>query len=101
MHARLVSSRSGLLGEWTVQNGKAETKVGPIEVTPGETLDFMVDPIASDAFDGFSWPVTVRSTAVATWDSVAGFGPPAPKPLSRLGLYVQALMMTNEFMFVD
>jgi mono/diheme cytochrome c family protein len=99
VRGRLVSSRSGVLGEWSVRHGMSRTDVGPFSVQKGDTLDFVVDPVTNDGYDAFAWAPTV--TGVGSWDAATNFaGPPAP-PLSRLTLYVQALMMTNEFVFVD
>ncbi|RYG24593.1 DUF1553 domain-containing protein, partial [bacterium] len=100
VRARIVSSRTGLLGEWSVLKGEAKTEVASVNVQKGETIDFIVDPIGNDAFDSFVWAPTIRGPK-ETWDAAANFGPPPPAPLSRLTLYAQALMMTNEFMFVD
>jgi mono/diheme cytochrome c family protein len=100
--ARVVSSRSGLLGEWRVHNSNAKTEVASTTVQKGDTIDFVVDPQANDGYDAFSWAPTIRSVdGKATWNATAGFAPPQPPAPSRLVLYAQALMMTNEFMFVD
>ena len=48
IRGRIVSSRSGLAGEWTVKLGKQETKVAGIEVKKGDTIDFITDSIASE-----------------------------------------------------
>ncbi|MHB8636306.1 MAG: DUF1553 domain-containing protein [Fimbriimonadaceae bacterium] len=102
VRARLVSSRLGLLGQWQVRGGRVATKVANIVVQKGDTLDFAVDPMANDAFDAFTWAPTVRSVdGKVSWDAAANFGPPAGPALERLALYAQALMMTNEFMFLD
>ncbi len=100
VRGRIVSSRAGLLGEWTVHHGEARTELNAIHVVKGETLDFVLDPIANDGFDSFAWAPTVTSDK-GTWDAAAGFSPPPPPPLSRLALYAQALLMTDEFLFLD
>jgi mono/diheme cytochrome c family protein len=100
VRARIVSSRTGLLGEWTVHHGEAKAEIASVTVQKGEAIDFIVDPFGNDAFDSFAWSPTIQGSK-ETWDASANFGPPSPAPLSRLTLYAQALMMTNEFMFVD
>lgn len=98
----IVSSRGGLLGEWYVHNGTAETTIGSVKVQKGDTIDFVIDPTKSDNFDSFFWSPTIRSKdGTLGWSAKDNFSPPPPKPLSRLALYAQALMMTNEFIFVD
>jgi hypothetical protein len=102
VRARIVSSRTGLVGEWFVHHGEAKTTTASITVNRGDTLDFVVDPMANDGFDSFQWAPTIRTADGAqTWDAAANFSAPPPPPLTRLTLYAQALMMTNEFMFVD
>ena len=78
------------------------TELDSIEVQKGDTLDFVVDPMTNDAFDAFAWAPVVRSVdGKKSWDAAINFGAPPGPPLLRLTLYVQALMMTNEFMFID
>ncbi|HLK13520.1 MAG TPA: PSD1 and planctomycete cytochrome C domain-containing protein [Fimbriimonadaceae bacterium] len=99
---RIISSRTGLLGEWEVHNREQAAEVASVEVQKGDTLDFVVDPMTSDAYDAFAWSPVVRSVdGKRSWDSATNFGPPPGRPVTRLTLYAQALMMTNEFMFVD
>ncbi|RYG46990.1 DUF1553 domain-containing protein, partial [bacterium] len=102
VRARIVSSRSGFLGEWVAHEGAANTEVKSVGVEKGETLDFIVDPIGNDNSDAFAWAPEIRSTdGKLTWNATANFTPPPGQKLTRLALYAQALMMTNEFMFVD
>ncbi len=102
VRARVVSSRYGLLGEWTVHNGSAKAELTTVAVEKGDVLDFVVDPIASDGYDAFSWAPAIRQVGGgAGWDSAAMFGPPPSPSMPRIAAYVQALMMTNEFLFVD
>jgi len=100
--ARIVSSRLGVLGKWDVHNGSVKTVLESVSVQKGDTIDFVVDPLTSDAYDAFAWAPSIRSIdGKQAWDATADFGPPPGPPISRLALYAQALMMTNEFMFVD
>lgn len=106
VRARIVSSRRGQLGEWTALNGEAKTEVAQFEVKAGETVDFIVDPIANEGFDGFTWMPTIRVVGTATggptrWEAKREFSGPASPPLKRREMYAQALLMTNEFLFVD
>lgn len=102
VRARAVSSRSGLLGEWRAHNGEARTNVAEVRVEKGDTLDFLVDAVGEESFDSFLWAPQLRVRASGEiWDSARQFGPPPGPPLSRLALYAQALMMSNEFLFVD
>ena len=99
---RVVSSREGMLGEWTVHNATAQTSLNKVTVQKGDTIDFIIDPIANDGYDATEWsPRIISSDDKQAWDAKVNFGPPPGEPLTRLVLYVQALMMTNEFLFVD
>jgi mono/diheme cytochrome c family protein len=102
VRGRIVSSRQGLLGEWLVHNSKARTDLKSVDVVAGETIDFAVDCVTNDGYDSFSWaPIIRRSDGGESWNASSAFGPPPPPPLARVALYAQALMMTNEFMFID
>jgi mono/diheme cytochrome c family protein len=102
VRGRIVSNRSGLLGEWSIHHGKAATNVASIDVKKGETIDFVTDCVTNDGYDSFQWVPALRRLDVnQTWSADTGFGPPPPPPLATIALYAQALMMTNEFMFID
>ncbi len=110
VEGRLVSSRAGLLGTWTAQNGRAETNVNQITVKKGDTLDFVVTCRADENTDGFTWAPKIAVAAGAktlAWNAEADFAGPKPPvlaqaaPLNAWERYAQALLMTNEFTFVD
>ena len=111
---RIVSSRAGALGVWTLHNAKAETKVDSLEIIKGETIDFLVDYGANLNSDDFKWSPGIKlvePAAVATsggeareWKANKDFsGPPEkpPAPLTPWEEYAQVLLLSNEFMFVD
>ena len=80
--ARLISSRSGTVDQWFVRTGSVETGVDGVAVERGDTIDFMVDPIDSQAeLDSFTWTVqldlTKKDGGRKTFDSVSGFHGPA------------------------
>ena len=108
--ARIVSSRSGLLGEWTLHETNAAAKVARLEVKRGETIDFVVDFRATLNSDMFKWAPTVQSlhaeaaSALPEWSAKKEFTgppPPPPAPLSSWEKYAQVLLSANEFLFVD
>lgn len=102
VRGRVVSSRTGVLGEWTALKKSVFTEVNAIVVHKGDTIDFVVDCIGNESFDAFGWaPVVMSSDGKQAWNASGNFGPPPPPPVSRFTFYAQALMMTNEFMFVD
>jgi len=114
IRGRIVSSRAGSLGSWTLHNDKAETKIESLEVKKGDTIDFVVDFNANLNSDDFKWVPVIRlkeqpvggSSAeyAGEWNGKKDFsGPPEPppEPLSAWEKYAQVLLLSNEFMFVD
>ena len=102
VRGRVVTSRQGVAGEWIAQNSKLETRVDGLVLQAGETVDFVVDCRADHGFDTFQW--TPRITAIGgtqTWDAKSEFHGPASVGLSPWEEYVQVLLLTNEFLFVD
>ncbi len=102
---RLVSSRDGNLGRWVVFNGMAKTEVPNIKVKKGDTLDFIAASGANDGYDSFEWLVSITLDNGPTFDAQTQFSGPekavATVPLPAWARYAQALMMSNEFYFVD
>jgi len=110
----LVSSHSGLVGQWLVDGpakgakivdqdeSKAVANVESINVKAGDTLDFIVDSRDDPELDTFTWKVKIEDVAGgSTWDSERDFkGPPTP-PLTSRARAAQVLLMSNEFAFVD
>jgi hypothetical protein len=110
VRARIISSRDGEVGSWSVHHGSVETRIERIEVAAGETLDFVVDCLMNESHDSFSWPVVVELNAVEEgkqntrrFEAAKDFRGPAPARtrLTPLEQYAQALLMANEFVFID
>jgi hypothetical protein len=82
------------------------TKLNAIEVKRGDTLDFVVDCRTDENTDSFVWvsAVGIPGPKRLSWKTDRDFsGPPpaAAAPLSKWERYAQALMLTNEFLYVD
>ena len=122
--ARIVSSRSGQAGEWSVEpNKKPEsTNVGELLVQAGDAIDFVVDLRGTIQNDSFAWtarlqldrarpaseakssgrrPTGLMGSDSIVWDSAATFRKPVPQPLDVWSRYIQVLLMSNEFIYVD
>jgi mono/diheme cytochrome c family protein len=93
VRGRIVSSRSGLKGEWTVHNSGTDTNATGIAVEAGDTIDFITDGIAAVTSDSFSWPVQItlkgKNVSTANWASASGFHGPM-KTEGYAGLPAQA-----------
>ena len=94
------------VGRWKVRDGQVETRVASVLLKKGETLDFVTASGESVSFDGFSWAPRLRELAASSesWDAAAEFSGEKPKAnatLSPWDAYAQALLLTNEFLYVD
>jgi hypothetical protein len=80
VRGRIVSSRTGVAGDWTVLHTNVDTAVASIEVTAGDTIDFVTDCRENVTSDSFAWAVEILLTQpeghVATWKSDQGFTGP-------------------------
>jgi mono/diheme cytochrome c family protein len=89
VRGRIVSSKSGLAGQWPVKNGEAATDAAALAVEPGDTLDFVVDCIGDVTSDSFTWAVDLKlldaaSQPLGTWNSATDFHGPAVPALPQL-----------------
>jgi hypothetical protein len=94
VRGRIVSSRSGLMGEWTVHNGSHETSVAEQPIRRGDTVDFLTDGLGDHGFDSFSWPVTITISRDGhppeECTSQDGFRGPSETRESLLGQVIRA-----------
>jgi hypothetical protein len=80
VRGRLVSSRTGLQGEWQVKTGSIDTPAA-VEIQAGETVDLIVDGLETITSDSFGWTVTLTLTSpdgvtLGAWNSAADFHGP-------------------------
>jgi hypothetical protein len=110
--AKIVSSRDGLLKEWTLHNVSTNGDIASIEVKKGDTLDFYVSIAVTLNNNDFQWAPTIEAQGkefvdangyAKQWDAKKEFGgtPPPGKPMTPLEKFAQVLLLSNEFMFVD
>ena len=85
----------------------AHTRVEPFEIEPGDTIYFIVACGADPGYDSFTWAphVSLREakdaqTVKHEWAADTDFAPPPPPTLNPWERYAQALLMTNEFVFI-
>lgn len=107
---RIVSNRSGVAGEWTVQHSETDTRVDSLTVEAGDQIDFYTDCRSAPTHDSFLWKVELKLTSTppaeggskTAWNSQTDFGGPTNNqllnPWERLA---QVLLMSNEFVFID
>jgi hypothetical protein len=110
IRVRVISSKAGLLGEWIAESNTAKTELKNVKVSKGEMLDFTVDCRENMNSDGYSWvpaiklvvkPELAPKDLQTVWDGQADFKAPPPPKLQPLEQMAHALLMTNEFLFID
>jgi hypothetical protein len=105
----IISSRHGVVKEWSVKHDKRPTEIDSLVVERGEKLDFVVDCLKSPDSDGFGWAPVIKTKQIAgassgivqLWHAANDFGGPPPPRLSAWEQLAQAMLVSNEFVFVD
>ncbi len=106
VRGRIVHSRNGVVAEYRVDQSKSDIKQLKLDVKSGETIDFVVDWQGQILHDEHEWSVVIRQTSpvstetqqVNEWQSQRDFtGDTQDHWLN----FVHALLMVNEFVFVD
>lgn len=113
---RIVSSRSGMLGQWAVKTRSQSTSINRLAVIKGDTIDFIVDCLKIPGADGFKWAPVVNMLSVrdpkqlppgssTTWNSQMMFSGPRKtidaRPLQAWEKFAQVLLLTNELTFYN
>jgi len=82
VRGRVVSSQQGLLGEWKVLNASQSTPISTHKIEAGETIDFVIDCIANENSDSYTWGTSISFTpengSPRTFDSKTQFHGPLP-----------------------
>ena len=107
----IVSNRTGALASWTLRDLEARTALNGLSVERGEILDFVVDSRGDYEADSFSWAPIIEEALdedvaetgrkLRRWSAEKDFRGPVPTPLGPWEQYVQVLLETNEFVFLD
>jgi hypothetical protein len=90
VRGRIVSSRQGVLGDWSIKQGETATDATDIRVEPGEIIDFVVDCRGNTNADSFEWQVDLNlatstdpAMAPLAWNSQTDFHGPATSSLPQ------------------
>ncbi|WP_437193138.1 PSD1 and planctomycete cytochrome C domain-containing protein [Planctomicrobium sp. SH527] len=107
----IVSSRHGVLQQFTLHNTSQDHALESVSVQPGDTLDFIVDINGQLNNDQYRWRVTLAESAsvsgspsdalASKWDSRSNFIGTGPKYLTKWEQFAQVLLISNEFLFID
>jgi mono/diheme cytochrome c family protein len=108
IRGRVLAADGTVLGEWMAFNERVETTLPTIEVSRGDVLDFAVDCRRNASSDAFSWAPQVdlavrpgQPPRAASWNAREDFAGPPPPLLAPWEQCAQALLLTNEFWFID
>jgi hypothetical protein len=108
IRAFLVSSKVGLLGSAELHATSTVMKADAIAVEAGETIDFLVDIGDGLNSDQFLWEIRLRELApdgggkpALAWDAERDFPADTTTPLGPWEQLAQAVLCSNEFLFVD
>ncbi|MCA8994894.1 MAG: DUF1553 domain-containing protein, partial [Planctomycetaceae bacterium] len=100
--AYLVSSRAGVLKSEHSHQQPTELNVESIEVEAGETIDFVIDIHEVLNSDQFLWEIALaEQNGESVWNSQLDFPVDTVQQLNGWEQLAQALLCTNEFLFVD
>ena len=110
--ARILSSRTGQLGEWIAKKQAVCTDLTKITVKKGDTLDFVVTSASSKDAAAYQWSpsIVMPGTDIPAmpgmsrrWDARVDFAnPKAPqKPLNALEELCHALLLSPEFAVLE
>jgi hypothetical protein len=106
VRGRIVHSRDGVVGEYRADHSESVIKLVKLAVEGGDTVDFVVDWQGQILHDEYEWSVVIRQTSpvspevqqVNEWQSQRDFTGDAQDHWLD---FVHALLMANEFVFVD
>jgi len=107
IRAWISSSRKGLIAKWEVEFDKEQPAIiKDLKVEEGEIIDFIVDCGEKDDFycDGFLWAPVIKSMdEEISWSALTHFSGKGNVnvSLSAWQRFAQALLISNEVMFLD
>ncbi|MCM2372257.1 PSD1 and planctomycete cytochrome C domain-containing protein [Aporhodopirellula aestuarii] len=103
--AKIASDALETVPSWPAFASESETKVEKVDVQVGTVIDFIVEAGKSASNDNFLWSPQIRCIAGPAkgqrWDAAKDFSPPPAPQLDGWEQLAQALMLTNEFFYLD
>lgn len=91
------------VNSWSVHKSQTNTQAKLVKVDAGSTIDFVVDSLGNESFDSFKWNVKISYSDGSNeqFDSARQFSETKIQPIGPWAQVVQALLASNELMFVD
>ncbi len=94
--------RGSIVAMAHAHHAEATLDYQPISLKVGETIDFVVDMRENLNHEEFDWPVEIVDTAsTETWESKRDFFGQRSDALDPWAQLAQALITSNEFLFID
>lgn len=101
---RIIVSGRGTVTQQAVPGPAKEQAMTATDlvVKAGDTVDFVVEPGKDNSFDSYTWQPEIRNAANPRerWNFISQYGGPA-ELADAWQNFAQALLGTNEFLFVD
>ncbi len=102
VRAIILQNREYCQAAFLIKMEKAATSISSVQVESGDLIDFVVDCRNSVTEDDFLWSVAIQYRGGHDkFDSKDHFSGLQPTPASPLQQAAQAILLTNEFCFVD
>jgi hypothetical protein len=100
IRALVIPEGQAAVADHAVKQSEVAATVAAITLKSGQSLDFVVDCQGNESCDGFDWAPLIQDVAnpARRWSAMEDFRGPVVTSWQR---YAQALLMTNEFVFVD
>ena len=102
IRAFIVSPATDVFLAATLHQGSHKHQIDELTVAQGDTIDFVVDidkVLNSDQYH--RWSTITEISGGAVWNSESDFTPNAAQRLNGWEQLAQALLCSNEFLFVD
>ena len=97
--ARLIGPHQNPLGAWNAEPGQTiSVRVEDVAIEAGQELRFVVESRGDASFDSFHWAPRISDARGLLADAAADFSGPGLAPLAQLA---QALVLSNEFFYLD
>ncbi len=97
--ARIMRPSGEILGEWTLEPTQGvPIKVDKVEVKAGGEIWFVADSRGDASFDSFQWAPRISDDKGLISNAKDDFAGPGLPPLAQLA---QALLLSNEFFYID
>ena len=106
VRCRIVTPGRGVIADATAHNSTESASVEAFDVTAGQNIDFVIDCRTNDSHDSFQSKIRITQFVGGKihriWKSDDDFrDSPGAGRLSEWSQLAQALLLTNEFIFVD